>query len=262
MAVTISGFRRYSTYRMATAAGVFTNTVFGFIICYAFIALWNERPQLGGYDQAQALTFVWIGQALLAPVAIFGQGFGHELQERIRNGDVAIDLYRPVDFQLWWFASDLGRAGFELLGRGVVPMLVGALVFDLALPLSPLTWLWFLCATTLAVVVSFALRYLVALTAFWLLDASGVFMISVLLGMFFSGVSLPLRLFPGTFGEVVQWLPWAGMFQVPADVLVGRETGVGVAGALAFQAAWALVLLAVGRAVQAAATRKVVVQGG
>jgi ABC-2 type transport system permease protein len=261
-AVAISGFRRYSTYRIATAAGVFTNTVFGFIISYSFIALWDERPHLGGYDQAQALTFAWTAQALLATVAVFGQGFSHELQERIRNGDVAIDLYRPVDFQAWWFASDMGRAGFELLGRGIVPMLAGALAFDLALPLSPLTWLWFLAAVALAVTVSFALRFIVALTAFWLLDASGVTMIAVLLGTFFSGMFLPLTVFPGTLGDVVELLPWAAMVQVPADVLIGRHEGGGIAEALAFQAVWAVVLLAAGRAMQVAATRKVVVQGG
>ncbi|MEO3753325.1 ABC-2 family transporter protein [Streptomyces sp. B6B3] len=261
-AVAISGFRRYATYRVATAAGVFTNTVFGFVLSFAFTALWAERPRLGGYDEAQALTFVWTGQALLATMAVFGQGFGHELQERIRSGDVAVDIYRPVDFQLWWLASDLGRAGFELLGRGVAPMLVGALAFELALPVSPLTWVWFLCSVALGVLVSFGIRFLVALSAFWLLDATGVAMVSVLLTTFFSGMTLPLTVFPGSFGDSVQWLPWAAIVQVPADVLLGRHEGMDVLTALAFQAGWALVLLAVGRAVMAAATRKVVVQGG
>lgn len=68
------GFRRYATYRAATAAGVFTNTVFGLILVYTYLALWEENPQLGGYDQAQAVTFVWLGQALLAALAIGGGG--------------------------------------------------------------------------------------------------------------------------------------------------------------------------------------------
>lgn len=38
-AVAAGGFRRYATYRVATAAGVFTNTVFGFILAYTCIAL-------------------------------------------------------------------------------------------------------------------------------------------------------------------------------------------------------------------------------
>ncbi len=261
-AVAVSGFRRYATYRVATAAGVFTNTVFGFIIAYTFIALWSERPHLGGYDQSQALTFVWVSQALLAACALLGGGFQEELQERIRSGDIAVDLYRPVDLQLWWLASELGRAAFQLLGRGVVPLAVGALAFDLSLPADPLTWLAFLLAVLLGIVVGFALRYLVALCSFWLLDGAGVSMIAGLATTFFSGVLLPLNAFPGGFGEFVRTLPWAAMLQVPVDVLLGQAAGAGLLAALAFQAGWAVALLAAGRALQKLATSKAVVQGG
>ncbi|WFB09270.1 ABC-2 family transporter protein [Streptomyces sp. LX-29] len=257
-----SGFRRYATYRIATAAGVFTNTVFGFIWAYTYTALWDQRPHLGGYDVSQAITFVWVGQALLATAALMGGGFQEELQERIRTGDIAVDLYRPVDLQLWWLAGDLGRALFQLLGRGVAPMACGALVFELALPTAPLTWLAFLLSVTLGVLVGFAVRYLVALAAFWLLDGSGLNMLSSLLCLFFSGMILPLNLFPGTLGEIARALPWSAMLQVPADVLLGRHRGAGLAEALAFQLGWAAVLLAAGRALQSLATRKVVVQGG
>ncbi|NLU66530.1 ABC-2 family transporter protein [Streptomyces sp. HNM0574] len=261
-AVAASGFRRYATYRTATAAGVFTNTAFGFILAYTFIALWSERPHLGGYDQSQALTFVWTGQALLAAAALIGGGFQEELQDRIRSGDVAVDLYRPADLQLWWLAADLGRAAFHLLGRGVVPMAVGALVFDLALPSSPWHWALFLLSAALGIVTGFGLRYLFALSAFWLLDGTGLNMLSTLLSMFFSGMLLPLTVFPGAFGEVVRQLPWAATLQVPADVLLGEYPGWAVLEALAFQAVWIVALFAAGRALQALATRKVVVQGG
>jgi ABC-2 type transport system permease protein len=261
-AVAAGSFRRYATYRIATAAGVFTNTVFGFVIAYTFIALWSQRPQLGGYDQAQALTFVWTGQALLAAAALIGGGFQEELQERIRTGDVVVDLYRPVDLQLWWLAADLGRAAFHLLGRGVVPVAVGACFFELALPTSPLVWLAFLSSVALGVTTGFGLRYLFALSAFWLLDGTGMNMLSSLLSMFFSGMLLPLTVFPGVFGEVVRMLPWAATLQIPADVLLGEYRGAELLDAFGFQAVWAVVLLAAGRVLQSVATRKVVVQGG
>ncbi|GGX65165.1 ABC transporter permease [Streptomyces minutiscleroticus] len=260
--VAAGGFRRYATYRVATAAGVFTNTVFGLILACTYIALWDERPDLGGYDQSQALTYVWLGQALLTTMAIMGGGFENELIERIRTGDVAIDLYRPVDLQMWWLAGDAGRALFQLLGRGVVPMLCGALVFDLALPADPVRWLAFLLAAVLGLVVSFALRFLVALSAFWLLDGTGVTQMAWLAGNFFSGMLLPLNVFPGALGEIARVLPWSSLIQVPADVLLGRHTGSGLLGAYAFQVLWAAALLAAGRLLQTVATRRVVVQGG
>ncbi|MFD7918408.1 ABC transporter permease [Streptomyces sp. NPDC059740] len=261
-AVAAGGFRRYATYRVATAAGVFTNTVFGFIVAYTFRALWEVRPHLGGYDQRQALTFVWITQALLAAVALLAGGGIDELQERIRSGDVAVDLLRPGDLQLWWLAADLGRAAFQLLGRGVAPMVAGSLVFPLAFPGGWLPWLGFAVSVVLAVVVSFALRYLVTLTSFWLLDGAGVSQAAGLLCLFFSGTLLPLTVFPHGLGEVAAALPWAAVLQVPADVFLGARSGDSLVAGLVFQAGWAVALLLTGRAVQALATRRVVVQGG
>ncbi|MDX3849139.1 ABC transporter permease [Streptomyces sp. AK02-01A] len=262
LTVAAGGFRRYATYRVATFAGVFTNTVFGFIVAYTYTALWDERPRLGGYDLSQAVTYVWLGQALLMTCGMMGGGFEDELMERIRSGAVAVDLYRPADLQFWWMAGDLGRAAFHLLGRGIVPMVLGALAFDLALPANPLVWVAFLISVMLGVVVSFAIRFLVALSAFWLLDGAGAAQMGMLAGMFFSGLLLPLNLFPGLLGEVARVLPWSSLLQVPADVFLGRHTGWGLLGAYAFQAGWALALLATGRLLQSVATRRVVVQGG
>ncbi|MFJ5291704.1 ABC transporter permease [Streptomyces sp. NPDC088348] len=260
--VAAGGFRRFATYRVATAAGVFTNTVFGFIMAYTYIALWDERPHLGGYDQSQALTYVWLGQAMLATMALLGGGGEDELIERIRTGDIAIDLYRPVDLQLWWMAGDLGRAAFQLIGRGAAPMALGALAFHLALPADPFVWLAFLVSLLFGVIVSFAIRYLVALSAFWLMDGAGVAQIAGISGMFFSGMLLPLNLFPGVLGEVARVLPWSVLLQVPADILLGKRTGWDLVTAYAFQLGWAVVLLGAGRLLQSAATRRVVVQGG
>ncbi|NBE56507.1 ABC transporter permease [Streptomyces boluensis] len=262
VAVAAGGFRRYATYRTATAAGVFTNTVFGLVVAYTYLALWDERPELGGYDPSQAVTYVWLGQGLLAACALLGGGFESELIERIRTGDIAIDLYRPADLQLWWLAGDFGRAVFHLLGRGVLPMVFGALVFDLALPTAVGTWLAFAVAVVFSIVVSFALRYLVGLSAFWLLDGVGAAQLASLAAMFFSGMLLPLTVFPGVLGEVARALPWSALLQVPADVLLGKHVGLGLVGAYAFQAAWAVALLGAGRLLQRLATRRVVVQGG
>ncbi len=262
LAVARGTFRRFSTYRAATLAGAFTNTVFGFILAYTFLALWQARPGLGGYDSATAVTYIWVSQALLVTVAVWGGGFQDDVQERFRTGDIAVDLYRPVDFQAWWLATDLGRAGFHLLARGTAPMIAGALAFDLRLPHDPVVWVEFLVSVLLAVVVSFGLRYLVSLTGFWLHDSDGVRAVMLVVSMFFSGMLLPISLFPGRLGDVAPLLPWAALIQVPTDVFLERRTGVGLLAALGFQALWALVLLAAGRVLQLLATRRVVVQGG
>jgi ABC-2 type transport system permease protein len=260
LAVARHSFRRYSTYRVATAAGAFTNSVFGFIRAYVLIALWQARPDIGGYDVTAAVTFCFLSQALIAPLAVFGPPL--ELAERIRTGDIAVDLYRPVDLQAWWLASDLGRAGFHLLARGLPPFLAGAFAFHLRVPDTTAGWLAVLPSVALALLVSFAIRYLLALGAFWLLDERGANLVAFTLASFFTGLTVPLVLFPGWLGALAGVLPWAAMLQVPADVWLGLHRGADLLAALGFQAAWAVALLALGRLLTAAARRRVVVQGG
>jgi ABC-2 type transport system permease protein len=120
----------------------------------------------------------------------------------------------------------------------------------------------FAASLPLAVTVSFAIRFIVASSGFWLLDSSGVRVLSMALAIFFSGMMLPLVLFPGWLGTLAEALPFSAFIQVPIDIWLGRYDGVGLLGALGFQVAWMVVLLGCCSLVLRAATRKVVVQGG
>jgi ABC-2 type transport system permease protein len=262
VAVAISSFRRYSTYTAATLAGIFTNSVFGVIISFCYIAVWKENPRAGGYDVSDALTYCWLAQAMIMALAIWSGGTTDEVAERIRTGDVAVDLYRPVSFLGWWLAGDLGRAAYHVLTRGVVPTLVGAALFDLRFPSGPGACLAFAVAVLLGVVVSFGIRMLVAASAFWLLDQSGVQNLAVVFAMFFSGLVVPLVLFPEPFRQIVMRLPWSAFVQVPIDIWLGKRQGLDALAGLGFQAAWAAGLLLACAAVLRLADRKVVVQGG
>jgi len=262
LAVAARSFRRYSTYTAATLAGIFTNSVFGVIICFVYIAVWEQSPDAGGYDVTDAVTYAWLGQAMIMTVAIWGGGTTDELASRIRTGDVAIDLYRPVSLLGWWLAGDLGRAAYHLLTRGVAPTILGGLLFDLRYPADAWVALLFVVSVVLAVVVSFGLRMLVACTAFWLLDDTGVKNLAAVLSMFLSGLVVPLVLFPGWTRDLATALPWAAFLQVPADIWLGQTSGWSALQALAFQAGWALLLLLACAAVIARARHKVVVQGG
>ncbi|MBA2699463.1 MAG: ABC transporter permease, partial [Nocardioidaceae bacterium] len=85
-AVAQRSFRRYSTYRAATLAGIFTNCVFGLIICFVYIAVWEQNPDAGGYDRTDAITYVWLGQAMIMTVAVWNGGATDDLAARIRTG--------------------------------------------------------------------------------------------------------------------------------------------------------------------------------
>jgi|SRR5215207_787345 len=253
------GYRRYAAYPGATWAGVFTNTFFGFLIAYALLAVFDQRDSVGSYDAQDAVTYTWLAQGMLMTVYVWGW---FEVALRVRSGDVATDLQRPLDFQLYWLAQDLGRATYHAIFRGIPPFLLGALVFDVLVPGDPAVWLAFVASVFLAVVVSFAFRFLFNLAAFWLLDYRGAGILAMVASTFFSGQIVPLAFFPDWLETLAWALPFAAMVQAPIEVWLGHAEGLELVGLLALQAFWAVVLLGVGRAVLAAGMRKLVIQGG
>jgi ABC-2 type transport system permease protein len=257
--IALRGYRRYATYRGATIAGVFTNTVFGFMRAYVLIALFNSRPHVGGYDIADTLTYVWITQSALMTVYIWGW---YEIAERIRSGDVVSELQRPVDFQGYWLAQDLGRAVYHFVFRGIPPFLLGALAFHLRMPTGALTLPLFLFSMTLAVCISFALRFIVNVLTFWLFDYRGVSNLAAVFWTFLSGFALPLTIFPPVWRAIAEALPFAGMVQTPVDVFLEKQQGPELLAALGKQAGWALILLLFGRWLLSRARRRLEVQGG
>jgi ABC-2 type transport system permease protein len=252
------GWRRYAAYPWATAAGVFTNTIFGFIQAYILLAVFHNRTHVGDYDAADAVTYVWLAQALIMTVYAFGWT---ELALRIRDGSIATDLARPLDPQRYWLAFDLGRAPYHLIFRGVLPFAVGAALFQLHYP-SPLDLVAFFVSVVLAVVVSLGFRFLYNSAAFWLVDIRGVVTLSLTVSLFFSGMILPLTFFPAWLRAIADALPFASIVQTPIDIWLGKHHGPSLVGILALQAVWAIVLLSLGRVTLRLGAKKLVIQGG
>lgn len=261
LALVAAGFRRYAAYRQAMVAAAFTNSVFGFLRTFAILAATvGAGGVAAGYDRHRAATFVWAGQGLLGTVLLW---FQSEMTQRIRTGDVVIDLLRPVDPVWRELAGDIGRAGFGMMTRFVVPMTVGAIAFDLYVPRRVATYPLFGLSVLLAVVVCSACRYLEALAAYWLMDSRGPHIMWVVATTGLSGIAFPLWYLPDwASAALVYGTPVPSIVQVPLDILVERNPAAGQLRMLALQAGWAVIMLSLCRLVQRRAEHRLEIQGG
>ena len=261
-ALAAAGFRRHSTYRQATVAATFTNSVFGFLRCYVLLAAvaGTGVGVAAGYDAPRVATYCWASQGLIGVIFLWGWT---DLADRIRSGDVVADLLRPVHPVTAYLAADIGRAGHAALTRFIVPIAVGAIFFDLYVPARPHTYPLFVVSVALAVVVSFGFRYVVNSAAYWLLDVRGVNMLWAFATTVFAGLAFPLHFLPSWLVWPI-WIatPFPSVLQAPLDVLVERSPPAQLVGMVAGQAAWAVVMLGLGRYVQRRAEAKLVIQGG
>ncbi len=257
--VALRSYRRWTAYRAATFSGIVTNCFFGCIRALIFISLYHARGEVAGYDLTDAITFVALGQGILMVLYLWGWW---EVADTIKTGSVVTDLSRPYDYYAYWLARDMGRAVYHLIFRGITSFIVIALIFGARFPASPVQWFLFALSLVLAAVTSFAFRFIVNISAFWLLDVRGIGSAAAITATLFSGFEVPLVYFPGWLLLISNILPFRGMMQTPADIFLGHLAGRDALAAFALQIIWCATLILTGRAMVVAATRKVVVQGG
>jgi ABC-2 type transport system permease protein len=257
--IALRSFRRATSYRSSYIAGMLTNAFFGALRSFVYIAIYGAGGSVAGYTLQDAISYTWITQALISIGA--GWIISHDLMNSIKSGNVVTDLARPWSFYGYWLSLSLGERGFNMLLRGTLTYLVGVLYFRAHVP-TPGEALAFALAISLALVLSFAFSFIVNLSAFWLIETSGVNMIANVMLSFFSGFVLPIAFFPPALAAIARALPFQAITGLPAQIFLGQLSGAGLIEALLLQVFWCAVLVTVGVLLLRAAVRKVVIQGG
>jgi ABC-2 type transport system permease protein len=80
--------------------------------------------------------------------------------------------------------------------------------------------------------------------------------------LFFTGSYLPIAFFPPLLRTLIEWSPFSGLMNVPAELFVGKLAGSDLALALAQQVLWLVALTLIARGLTRLATRRIISQGG
>jgi len=265
-------YRVILQYRAAALAGAVTQFFWGFIRVMVFYAFYEStshdstmvRPPM---EMADVVTYVWLGQALLGL-----QPWNHdlELEKKIRDGGVAYELLRPVDLYAYWYVRTIARrtatASLRALPivavAGVGIPLVGVDGWALAGPASATALLGFVVTIACGVLLGAAITTLVHVSLLWTISGDGMTRMMPALVIVFSGMVVPLPLFPDFLQPFLEALPFRFLADVPYRVYSGDLAGA-VVGELALQALlWTAALVVVGRFAMSRGRRRVVVQGG
>ena len=215
-------FQRQFSYRAANLAGLATNFFFGLLRASLMAALYRNRLEVNGISLQQAITFTGLSQAIIAYLSLFGWW---DVINQIRTGDVASDLLKPINYFTFWLAQDVGRAVAHILARGLTLMLAYALFYDISLPSSFAQVAALGVSLVLGLLVSFAWRFLVNLSAFWTTDSRGIGRLAFSLSYFLSGFLMPMRFFPGWFARACSFTPFPYMVNTVMEVYLGIITG-------------------------------------
>ena len=229
-----------------------------FIFVYFWRAVYAGSSMLSGLTLNQTINYILLAR-LLAPLVetrtIFFFGF------MIRQGQIAVELTRPLDMQLRIVVETFAELTTFLVQR--LPLFfISWLFFGLQLPTSLGVWIAFFISLLLGQAVIFLFDWMFACLAFYVTETWGLSVVRIGVGSFFSGALVPLVMMPGWLQKIAAAMPFAQAMSVPISFLSGITSVADAPHLWLTQVIWLAILLFLSRMVFNIAIRKVTVQGG
>ncbi|MFI7895550.1 ABC-2 family transporter protein [Streptomyces sp. Cmuel-A718b] len=251
-------FRAALTYRTAYLSSFAMMLLQIWLLTVVWKALYDGRAEVDGLGLTTMTAYATLTTLQYQLVSPWRSS---PIDQRVREGKVAVDLLRPVGFPGQMLAGQLGWAS------AAVPVLLVALPFALLIgagraPASTAAGFAYPVALLGALLVNQLLGLLLGMVSFWTLEVSGALMAYRFVAQFFSGALVPLWFMPGPVRAAAEWLPFQATAYTPAAVYLGRIEGLGIVGALGVQLAWIGALGALAAFVWRRARRRVMSQGG
>ncbi len=267
LAVLSARFRVLLQYRAAALAGFATQLFWGAVRLMILGAFFEGNHAASPMSFAQIAAYVWLGQALLG---LLPWNVDAELQEKMTTGAVAYELLRPLDLYAFWYARTVALRTATTFMRmipmivvaGFVLPLIGLHAWALPPPASGLAAMYFVMSLGATVMLAAAITNLMHIALIWTLSGRGFNTLMVGVVTIFSGLVVPLPLFPDWLQPLLYWQPFRGLADVPFRIYSGNIQPHAALFEIALQCAWATVIGAGGYALMAGAKSHIVVQGG
>jgi len=257
---TKKAFLRAGAYRFEVWSRLFSNLVFLLMWSSIWMALYAGKDEAGGVSFQAMLTYVVVSQFL---TGINGAGTPlWEIQEKVRTGDISLELMRPFDVPTRYLFADFGSITFYLITALLPVYVILFMIFDLSLPSNISTWIFFIVSGFLGFLIRYCIELSFGLLTFWLVETGGVEDIFYFSVSLLSGSVIPLWFFPGWLETLAMYLPFQGIYFIPNAIFVGEISGTEIYLSLATQLLWVFISFLILRIIWRKAANKVVVQGG
>lgn len=254
-----SRFLTLLQYRIAALAGIGTQVFWGIVKVMVLTAFYAYAPDGQPISLEQAIIFIWIGQAILP---LLPWNIDREIDAQVRTGNVAYELIRPVDLYQCWFVRGLALRLIPTLLRGIPLYVIAVLCFDLPLPISAVAAGAFTTALVLAALLSAAMTAFFATTLFWTISGEGIQRLLPHITLLFSGLLVPLPLFPARLQYLLDVQPFRAIIDIPIRLYCGVIPTSEAPYYLAFQLLWLCAFVALGKLMMGRAIHRLAIQGG
>jgi len=242
-------------YRSSHLIHNLASSLFGFMYIFIWMGI-GRTHELEGYGVKGMVAYVGFTQAALwvTTFATFGLG----IPERVRTGQIALDLMRPVSLFYQTAVREWGQVAYQFLYKTIPIYLIYFFVFSLPLPSRPWTYAGTLAALAIGAFLIICIQYLVGIVSLWTTESLWFHWLNYALSMLLSGFFVPVEWLPPWLRAVSLHSFYPYLQYHPVKIYLEQESATVLGGGLL----WCALLAGASAGATVLARRRVEVQGG
>lgn len=251
-------FKQNTIYRVEWLLGILNNCIQIFISIAIWRALYGASFEING-----------VGFTMIATNFILSQGLSHvfttsdlAIQKKLRDGSIANELLKPVDYRKILLANNLGNILFKLISNFLPSMIITSFIAGIMPPVSFTAAILYVVSLIFGFAILWSISMIVQMTAFWIMNVWSISTIKDVFVKVLSGATLPLWFMPKPILKIIEWTPFEAIYHIPLKIYLGELGIAEVGGELIKQIVWIVLLYSISCFMWARGKRKIVLQGG
>lgn len=254
-------FQKELAYRIEFFVGILNGLLYIFIFTSLWKAIYSSSVSASLGSAFNRYTI--ISYAVCAMITKISFTMDDELTvQRVRTGDIALFLIKPVNYFFMNLSECIGQSLFHFFARGIPLLVLSIFIFDINLPPDIEVYLLFLPSVLLGYAIFFIVNFLIGLLSFWFIEVFSFQLMKYGMFILFSGGVLPIDFFPDVMQPLITFLPFKYILYVPTSILIGHTPKDLIFSQISAQFIWFAVLCMLSIIMWKAAEKKLVIQGG
>ena len=261
LSITKNMFQTAIAWRFHFFMMSFSNIVYLVFLYFLWSSIFASSET--GIIKGQTFEQVFVYMAIVSSVVVLFKTYTEwEMSNKIIDGNIIMDLIKPLDLQLQYFARSFG----EVLFNGItitLPVMIVVYAIWGEFVNGGVALFWFILSALLAYGISFLFDYITGVVSFYTESIWGISIVKETTILFFAGAVVPLKFFPERAQELLAYLPFQAIYHTPITILTNRSIVTAeIIQMLLVQLFWVTFFVISSRLFYNRALRTVTVNGG
>lgn len=233
----VISIKQFLCYRTKCIVRLLSNIFMIITLYYLWNAIYAENPVLSQRLPFE-ITFPYIVLSTCLN-NIFRTSIVYDNSDALISGNIVTYLVKPYNYYDYTIKKAIGSNLMMILLVGVPTLFM--LCFQFKCEVKGESLFPFILSFILGMLISINIDYLTSLIAFKTESVWGVEVLKESIIMAFSGLVLPISLYPDLFAEILKFTPFIAIYYIPSDLLLNENYNIDVIVKLSIQLFWVVV---------------------